>query len=1357
MDREELRALLRDKITIAGDGNIVGNDNTVSVVKQTAGDYAVQIGQINVILSPSELRQLLVPTEALASHLQRRDFAESSLTPKTLAPYLRVIESQEEVLSGYKGALENRMKCELDKAADLINAHQLTKARVILERLRDEEFSSVSNIDGIGSGLQESLYRLLGLCHLRLGDFDAAFNNLEIAESIIGETEQLDKVMLEYHIAIKDHDAATQIAHKLLDTDPTSIEAKNALAVIQLRAGNFASVVKSYKKLPHADEDPSAQSILFFAYMQLRELSLALQKAQRFFDLEPELPQAHETLGNAYLAMAHAPAQGQLETQAEWLRAIIDKKSLRRAIDSYQKAQTLYDGLEQPYFSEALRINLASALVSDGRLLEALGSINENLGNVHEPSIENFELKAQIEERLGKTDCALDTCLSALQLFPDDSGLMVNIGGLYLNKGEPKKARKWLHQAKANYIDSKELAFIQIVCSKTYFIQNDRAGAWVCLQSIPTVEMESAGSYLAFGDYFSYFKNYSEAEHYYQKALSQEPNNLGLLNKVVGFYRELRQFENALMYARKFAELADTPIAYINYAQLLGEADKPSEALSALQTAKERGLDSAYKPLEAMCRQRLRQFPEAVKLYEEVLQDTPDDFVATYNLALCYSRLGQRTKAIQTFTVAEGLRPDEVQVHTAMAQLYQVEGQRAKAYDYARRALEYASDNPDIYLFFFGVAHFCGYEEEAAKVLMQVPKRFPEYQNLKVLPEEKAKEIIESSRKGYDQVKRFYQSGNLPLVLVAKWLNKPVPLLWQLFSQDTDVKMLCALGSFEEQRHSYSIAVQASQVVVDYTALTTLYYLELLDLPARLFETAYLSQSTFDRIQEDILYLTQSVSGSRADRLESIRQIVYQHPKFRRQTEWLEASLILDAQQQENIKPYIEQDVLLAKQHNALYLSDDLQVFASVEQVLSDKVTTTKGLLDYLMQRGKLKRTDYDAACHYLKGTYRLGDFGVDDIDRFRCIVVSYITLEVLFDTGLFDLVLDEFDAVYVSQPTLFLLNQAIGEIKFYRRQLKAVTDIESAVRSNESYTIQAVTFPEDKLKLSVAEATDKDFLETFALAKELRLPLWADDLASRRLAATNEAGPIEAFDTRIALDMALNKGQVTHDKLGDSILALLKWNYYFVHINSSIIHWSIEQRNFHPNEDTDLLLTSLDSSIDNAYQELFALSGQEEVDPDRLERQISLFSSNVHVYADLLLSLWYNLPAKNKYARSGWAATIFERIDGIIPDLYFGVSYLVLICLTRMLQGFDDERLDHFIVFCTSPFTLPSSDSVDEIIQTLLVWLYNQGNYDEGNVRTAARLLNNLRAAQYFRVMHVFRRWAPNEFSKAIRAVRVN
>jgi len=64
-----LETLLRQHLTLTGEGNIIGNDNTVTVVKQTAGDYAIQIGELYLTLSHDEIHRILAPVTISSSQV----------------------------------------------------------------------------------------------------------------------------------------------------------------------------------------------------------------------------------------------------------------------------------------------------------------------------------------------------------------------------------------------------------------------------------------------------------------------------------------------------------------------------------------------------------------------------------------------------------------------------------------------------------------------------------------------------------------------------------------------------------------------------------------------------------------------------------------------------------------------------------------------------------------------------------------------------------------------------------------------------------------------------------------------------------------------------------------------------------------------------------------------------------------------------------------------------------------------------------------------------------------------------------------------------------------------------------------
>lgn len=1268
--------------------------------------------------------------------------AELVPVPRDFTPLVRTISRLEENLSQYETASQKRMRDTIDQAVETIRHRKPGQARRLLSTVLSEMAALPGTVEMVG--LKANVHRLLGLCHLRLGNHDVALEGLKQARSIGGETEDLTVALLEYHMVQGNRSAAAEMARELLDDKPKAVEAKNVLAIIELDDGNLGQTVDLLEGDPHAREDVNSQGILATAYGRLGELSLSLERAERAVEIDPQSPQAHATLGNAQLALAYAPLRGQVELPVEWVQEILEQDELRAAIESYETALGLCSGQEvlaHPLV-ESVRTNLANALASNGDLARAIALLDDNLREIPTPSAENFLLRAQFEDQSGDPDTAVETCMRGLEAFPGDCRLLTTLGGLALNEGDPEVAREWLAEAIKSCSNPSQLAFIGTIRSKTHLFEDDRAGSLASLRSIPEDEQETVSVLLAYGDHHTHFKNYPEAEAHYQQAFCKAPSNIAVLHRLVSFYRQLKQVEKTLRYAETLVGLVDTPRARLSYLELLLEADQGRAALSLVEQLKEDGFDEPIiKRLEAGARQACGELAHAARLYEEYLKDSPGEFGAVFSLGLCYGRIpGKRQRAIHFLSSAEAIRPEEVEVHVALAQTYQIEGQYEESFEHAQKALSLASDDPDIYLFFFLTAHSCGFKEEAAKVLSEIPKRFPQYERLRISSLDEAKQLMASSRKRVDQILDLYRSGKIPLLLVADVLGRPLIDAWRLLAQDDRLRINCSVGSVGEQENSYARASSSDEVVIDYSALVTLSHLELLDLPVELFGTVHVAQGLVDQIQADKLYLRQRIDPERVERSRTLLDTIHQDPKFRPQNQWARDSLILDAQQVEDMTPHHEQDVLLAKQTDSLYLLDSQIVLDTVKQVLPDQVVSIEPLLDYLKRNGKITVGDYEEACDYLRRTDRLHDVCPPEIERFGSLVVSHISLQALSEIDALVPVIDEFDRIYVAYPTVLLLSQAIDESKYLEDLLGALGEIESALANKDGYHVSSSP-AFDKAEPESDEGLDRSLVGPFALAEELGAPIWTDDLASRRLAAGYKPTRIHTFDTRILLDAAMDQGLVRVEDGFSAILALLKWGYHFVHINASILYWSIEQHSMVPNDDTDLLLASLDQSVAHGYRRSIGtqrrfLNGEAEV--EELERRLELFVRNLRVYAELILYVWHSVPAEDKGGRSRWIDVILSRALESTDYWDVVVVHLMALCLTRMLRDFDDERLDHFLALCGSPFGPFQSygpSIADEAVFVVLANLYTGGNYNKLDLEVASRLVSNLRMGQYFRV----------------------
>lgn len=100
---DELAALLKKKISITGDGNVVGNDNTVTVVKHENGNYVFNSPQVTVDLSPEALRNLLAPPAYVPPVPPDPDTVPK---PDSLPPGSRMVYPRNASFTGRTGPLK---------------------------------------------------------------------------------------------------------------------------------------------------------------------------------------------------------------------------------------------------------------------------------------------------------------------------------------------------------------------------------------------------------------------------------------------------------------------------------------------------------------------------------------------------------------------------------------------------------------------------------------------------------------------------------------------------------------------------------------------------------------------------------------------------------------------------------------------------------------------------------------------------------------------------------------------------------------------------------------------------------------------------------------------------------------------------------------------------------------------------------------------------------------------------------------------------------------------------------------------------------------------------------------------------
>lgn len=116
---------------------------------------------------------------------------------------------------------------------------------------------------------------------------------------------------------------------------PQEVEADYETGYRQLKAGNYQDAIKAFRKVINADStNAMAYTNMAYSYRQLGKYKKSIKLYEKALAIAPDLPEAHEYLGEAFLALGrleeakkHLAILEKLDTKlAEELRASIARR-----------------------------------------------------------------------------------------------------------------------------------------------------------------------------------------------------------------------------------------------------------------------------------------------------------------------------------------------------------------------------------------------------------------------------------------------------------------------------------------------------------------------------------------------------------------------------------------------------------------------------------------------------------------------------------------------------------------------------------------------------------------------------------------------------------------------------------------------------------------------------------------------------------------------------------------------------------------------------------------------------------------------------------------------------------------------
>jgi len=180
----------------------------------------------------------------------------------------------------------------------------------------------------------------------------------------------------------------------------------------------------------------------------------------------------------------------------------------------------------------------------------------------------------------------------------------------------------------------------------------------------------------------SYYKtgHYEKALETYKYILNTVPNDGAqavALSYIISIYRELKQFENAEIYAKRWIKVSPQySNGYIELGAVYVDQDKYDEAISTLKPYSD-NVDAIVLLGKAYLGKK--QYNDAISYYRKAIELKPQDIDRYIDLAQIYSEMGNYSEAINTLKKASEIAPINPDVKFNLADTYLRIGQFEEA------------------------------------------------------------------------------------------------------------------------------------------------------------------------------------------------------------------------------------------------------------------------------------------------------------------------------------------------------------------------------------------------------------------------------------------------------------------------------------------------------------------------------------------------------------------------------------------------------------------------------------------------------------------------------------------------------
>ena len=462
-----------------------------------------------------------------------------------------------------------------------------------------------------------------------------------------------------------DMNAGIQALSKAIKSSPDNIELHKQLAKAYIATGETNRALNELKTFQRLSKNTKeTQKLTISAHMQAGEVDKAINIANNMLAKNPKDPEVMSLNGSLYA----------------------DSGNNQQARIHFNKALRLQDNLA------SAAAGLANIERKDGNLDKAIKLYNGLIESDNAGTMPMLAL-AEIAAQQNRTNDMISWLEKARNTAPAEIQARMILTEYYLQNAQPQKAEIYIKEALKQ---SPEQANIIALHGKVLIAQKRYNEALPLLKTLVAKLPESTVAQNLLGEAFLRQHKLGNARKHLHKALLIQQDNIIAISLLAETELKDGNFEKSLEYSKTLQK--QQPENYIGH-MLEGDAWMAKQNYNRAHHA----YDNAWQRLQtAQLAKRLflaskntSSLQKAIGPLLTWLQNKPDDYLTRLYLATVYQSAKENDKAIKEYEKVLKQAPDNSTVLNNLAWLYSLNG-NPKAMDMAESAYRFSPENPDI-------------------------------------------------------------------------------------------------------------------------------------------------------------------------------------------------------------------------------------------------------------------------------------------------------------------------------------------------------------------------------------------------------------------------------------------------------------------------------------------------------------------------------------------------------------------------------------------------------------------------------------------------------------------------------------